>query len=122
MTTILLFRDTDGAVPFLEWFEALPDVARIRCRARLGLLADQGHELRRPAADYLRDGIHELRAKAGRVQYRVLYFFHGRQVVVLSHGLVKERSAVPEIEIERARRRKLAFESNPSRYTHGQRS
>ena len=47
------------------------------CRARIELLADLGHELRRPAADYLRDGIYELRAKQGHVQYRLLYFFHG---------------------------------------------
>ncbi len=34
-----------------------------------------GHELRRPEADTLRDGIHELRVSRQGVQYRVLYFF-----------------------------------------------
>jgi phage-related protein len=86
--------------------------------ARLGLLADQGHQLRRPAADYLRDGIYELRAKAGRIQYRMLYFFHGRQAVVISHGITKQESAVPPIEIERARRLRQAFETAPPRHTH----
>ncbi|MEH1871881.1 type II toxin-antitoxin system RelE/ParE family toxin [Nostoc sp.] len=38
-------------------------------------LAEYGFELRRPAADLLRDGIYELRAKHVRVQYRILYFF-----------------------------------------------
>ena len=90
---------------------------RNACWARLGLLADQGHQLRRPAADYLRDGIYELRAKAGRIQYRMLYFFHGRQAVVISHGITKRESAVP-IEIERARRRRQAFEAAPPRHTH----
>ena len=83
-----------------------------------GLLADQGHQLRRPAADYLRDGIYELRATAGRIQYRMLYFFHGRQAVVISHGITKQESAVPPIEIERARRRRQAFEAAPPRHTH----
>ena len=86
--------------------------------ARLGLLADQGHQLRRPAADYLRDGIYELRAKAGRIQYRMLYFFHGRQAVVISRGITKRESAVPPIEIERARRRRQAFEAAPPLHTH----
>jgi phage-related protein len=86
--------------------------------ARLGLLADQGHQLRRPAADYLRDGIYELRAKAGRIQYRMLYFFHGRAAVVISHGITKQQAAVPPIEIERALRRKQTFEADPPRHTH----
>jgi hypothetical protein len=38
------------------------------CRARIELLSQLGHELRRPAADILRDGIYELRAKQGHVQ------------------------------------------------------
>ena len=117
-TTIVFFRDDDGSAPFLDWFDRLPERAMVQCRARLGLLAEQGHELRRPAADYLRDGIYELRAKAGRVQYRMLYFFHGRQAVVISHGITKHGAAVPPTEIERARRRKQAFEVDPKRHTH----
>ena len=118
MTAIVLFRDDKGVAPFLEWFERLPEKAKVQCRARLGLLADQGHELRRPAADYLRDGIYELRAKAGRVQYRMLYFFHGQRAVVISHGIIKQEAAVPSVEIERARRRKQAFEADPKRHTY----
>jgi len=95
----------------------LPEKAKVQCRARLELLAEQGHQLRRPAADYLRDGIYELRAKAGRVQHRMLYFFHGRTAAVISHGITKQVSAVPPTEIERARRRKQAFEADPPSHT-----
>ena len=73
--------------------------------------------LRRPAADYLRDGIYELRAKQGHVQYRLLYFFHGRQVAILAHALTKE-DEVPEADIERAIKRKKLFESNPKAHTY----
>lgn len=59
-TTIVLFRDEDGSAPLLDWFDHLPEKAKVQCRARLELLAEQGHELRRPAADCLRDGIYEL--------------------------------------------------------------
>src|SRR5882757_5868052 len=82
------------------------------CRARIVLLSQFGHELRRPAVDFLRDGIYELRAKQGRVQYRILYFFQGRNVAVLSHSLTKEDS-IPLVEIERALKRKRQFEQNP---------
>jgi phage-related protein len=120
MTTIVFFCDDKGRAPFLGWFDRLPEKAKIQCRARLGLLADQGHLLRRPAADYLCDGIYELRSKAGRVQYRMLYFFHGREAVVISHGITKGAAAVAPIEIERARQRKLIYEADPAGHTHSE--
>jgi DNA-binding XRE family transcriptional regulator len=46
-----------------------------KCAVRIRRLADLGHELRRPEADLLRDGICELRARLGTVNYRILYFF-----------------------------------------------
>jgi hypothetical protein len=65
----------------LEWFESLPQKARLACIARIELLKARGHELRRPHADYLRDDIYELRAKHQGVNYRLLYFFHGQGAV-----------------------------------------
>jgi putative component of toxin-antitoxin plasmid stabilization module len=75
-----------------------------------------GHELRRPEADLLRDGIHELRARRGRVNYRILYFFHGRHVVVLTCGLTKE-SRVPDADVDRAILRRAAFAKDPDKHT-----
>lgn len=46
----------------------------------------------------------------------MLYFFHGRAVIVISHGIVKEQ-AVPSREIDRAVRTKEAFEANPNVHT-----
>lgn len=75
------------------------------------------YEMRRPAADSLRDGLHELRLWRRRVHYRMLYFFHGRGVAVLVHGLTKE-GPVPDQDIERALRRKHAFEADPEGHAH----
>lgn len=103
------------AVPVLDWLRELRQRDRrayAKCVVRIQRLAQEGHALRRPEADYLRDGIHELRARQGRVNYRILYFFHGQNVVILAHGLTKE-DEVPDAEIERALRRKEAFEQNP---------
>ncbi len=63
--------------PFLDWFDGLPPKAQDKCRVRIERLRELGHELRRPEADYLRDGIYELRVKHQGVNYRLLYFFHG---------------------------------------------
>jgi hypothetical protein len=46
----------------------------------------------------------------------MLYFFHGREIVVVSHGLVKE-AAVPPKEIENALKNKRVFESDPERHS-----
>jgi hypothetical protein len=91
--------------------------AYVKCAAAIERLKEDGFELRRPTADVLCDGIHELRAKKGRVNYRLLYFFHGKNVAILAHGITKE-DAVPPAEIERALRRKAAFEANPRKHTY----
>lgn len=102
-TSVLLYRESDGSVPFLDWFEGLTEKAQDKCRLRLERLRELGHELRRPEADYLRDGVHELRTNLHGVQYRILYFFHGREV--------------PAREIDLAVARRKKFQSDPGRFT-----
>ena len=119
-TPVIFFRDRDGTVPVLEWLQELRrrrPRAFAKCVVRIERLADLGHELRRPEADFLRDGIHELRARDGTVQYRILYFFHARSAAVLAVATTKE-GAVPKAEIARAVERKQAFERNPSAHTY----
>jgi phage-related protein len=69
-----------------------------------------------PEADFLRDGIHELRASYQGFHYRMLYFFAGKSVVVVSHGLTKERE-VPPKEIDLAVKRKKQVEANFKQFT-----
>ena len=83
---------------------------------QLSGLPSFGYELRRPLADMLRNGVYELRIRKGRVNYRILYFFHGKDTAILGHALTKE-DRVPPAEIERAMRRKQAFEASPSSHT-----
>ena len=113
--TIEFYREADGVVPFLDWFASLPGKAQNKCRTRLERLEEMGHELRRPEADYLRDGIYELRIKYQRLNYRILYFFHGQDIIVLSQELRKER-AVPPNEIDLAVDRKARYVSDPEVY------
>jgi phage-related protein len=81
------------------------------------MLRQFGHELRRPTADFLRDGIYELRTRQGHVQYRILYFFHGRNVAILAHSLTKE-DEIPAVDVELALKRKRLFESNPQMHMY----
>jgi hypothetical protein len=113
---VVIFRETDGSVPFLDWFAQLSEKAQDKCRVRLERLATLGYELRRPEADYLRDGIYELRVRLRSTNYRMLYFFHGRTAAILSHGVIKE-DQIPAHEIDRAIARKSQFIAHPIRHT-----
>ena len=113
----IFYQDVKGKTPpLIEWLDGLSPRARVKCPVRLKRLEDLGHELRRPEADFLRDGIHELRASYQGVHYRMLYFFHGSKAVVVTYGVVRERE-VPTREIERAIRTKSAFEMDAAIHT-----
>ena len=117
-TEIRLFRDEDGSTPILEWLERIERRNRTtyeKCRSYLQRLADFGRELRRPTADYLRDGIYELRIKHLGVNYRILYGFVGQDIVLVSHGITKEKK-VPSKEIALAAERMLKYRSKPEKY------
>ena len=116
-TEIFFFREPkDNSVPLMDWLDRLPARVQTKCIARIDRLAELGHELRRPEADFLRNGIHELRASYQGVHYRLLYFFAGKAAAVLSHGLVKER-AVPSREIDIALDRKRRVDADFLRFT-----
>lgn len=116
-TRVVFYREADGTVPALKCLEELPRSALVKCRVKLERLKELGHELRRPEADLLRDGIYELRVRLQRINYRVLYFFHGNMAAIVSHGIVKERN-VPAKEIDLAIERKEAFLKNAKLHTH----
>jgi phage-related protein len=117
-TTVYIYAEADGTSPVLGWLRELSRQntrAVDACIARVRLLAAMGHELRRPHADMLRDGVYELRARVGNVNYRLLYFFHEKDVAIVAHGLTKEQE-VPAADIQRALERKRRYEQDPSKH------
>ncbi len=118
-TRLLFFQDANGTAPVWEWLKDLREgnpKAYAKCLVRIRRLAELGHELRRPEADLLQDGIYELRARLGTVNYRILYFFHGRNVAVLAHAITKEDETLVG-EINRAVGRKRTFIASPVAHT-----
>jgi hypothetical protein len=57
-----------------------------------------------------------VRARLGTVNYRILYFFHGRNFAVLAHAITKENE-IAVVEINRATERKRAFVASPITHT-----
>jgi len=115
-TKVIFFADNDGSAPLLTWIDNLPSKVQDKCIVKIERLAEMGHELRRPEADLLRDGIYELRIAFRSIQYRILYFFH-EDMAIISHGLKKE-SEVPGRDIELALKRKEEFRINPQIHTY----
>jgi phage-related protein len=117
---IVFYKDASGRVPVLEWLRSqrFRDPRRYdRVLALVWRLGEYGHELRRPVSGHLGGGIHELRARAGRVQLRVLYFFHGTEHVVLAVVCQKEER-VKHSDLWSAVRAKAQFEIAPEVHWH----
>jgi phage-related protein len=115
-TEVFFYREPeDDSVPLLQWLGDLPTKVQAKCVERIDRLGELGHEMRRPEADFLRGGIYELRASYQGVHYRMLYFFGGKAVVVVSHGLTKKREVRPR-EIDQALRRKQLVEADLEKF------
>ncbi len=124
-TEVKFYKEDDGTAPLRVWLADLKKrqlKAFTKCAALLQQLQQSGHHLQRPTADILRDGIHELRAHDGTVQYRILYFFDKRQrnVAIVVHGFVKENNKQQDKEIDRASRSKIAFDKEPDKHTYSE--
>ena len=103
---------------FLSWIDEMQrrDQRIVdKCKERIEQLSSMGHELRRPASDTLRDGIHELRIGFQSVNYRILYFFHGRTAAILAHGLTK-KAQVPDKDINIAIERRKKYIADPEEH------
>lgn len=115
LTTVQVFKKADSTIPLLRWLDNLAIAepkAFEECLDRILRLQRHGSELRRPIADALQDGIRELRAKKGRVHYRMLYAFIGKNTALITHGFTKE-GKVPQGEIEFALRCVELVKSRP---------
>jgi hypothetical protein len=115
-TDVFFYQESDGGVPAIAWLDTIADNPRDKLFYRVNRLEQAGYELRRPEADFLRDGIFELRVKWQRVNYRLLYFFHGKEAVI-AHGCVKE-GPVDDADINRAAQRKELYGANPARHRY----
>ena len=113
---VVFYCEDPSRAPVLTWLADLPQKARDKCVDRIQRLEEQGCELHPPYADYLQDGIYELRARFQSVNYRILYCFHGRKLAVLLHGATKERS-IKQRDRDKAKKRKERFEADPNGHT-----
>lgn len=116
-TDIVIYKSEDGSAPLIRWLGKQHSKVQDKCTALIELLGQTGHELRRPYADYLDQGIYELRPTVSHVQYRILYCFVGKNVVLLTHGLVKTKK-IPPGQISKAIEYREKFVESPTLHTY----
>lgn len=98
------FETESGRSPALEFLREQSKAVRAEAGWILEQLEKHGTGLDRPLVGYLEDGIYELRWEVERNAYRLLFFIHGRKIIVVTHGFSKKTKKVPQTEIDRARR------------------
>lgn len=114
-TKVIFYQEPTEISPVIEWLKELKIKDKkglANCLFRIKQLEELGYELRRPIADYLTDGIYELRAKHQNIQYRILYFFDGQNIAIIAHSIIKKTSAVPQSDLDQAIVRKNNFIQN----------
>lgn len=105
MYRLVLYTTERGASPIDEFLDALDKKSRAKVAAYLSLLEEEGPDLKRPYADRVRGKIRELRIHFSSNQYRVLYFFHVRDQIVLVHAFSKKTQQLKEKDITLSERR-----------------
>ena len=100
---VAFYRSPRGECFTEEFLDGLPAKIRGKILRWVDALETHGPNLPRPYADVVRGKIRELRIVFGSNQYRLLYFFAGKQIIV-THGFLKKTGPVPVQELERAER------------------
>ena len=98
------YETENGEQPAREFLLSLAKKMRAKMMMIIGVLQDNGNELREPYSKHLSEGIFELRAKVGSDISRVLYFFYIDQHIILTNGFVKKTQKTPQQEIEKAKK------------------
>lgn len=104
---IYFFVNEKGESPVEEFIAALPNKEQAKILAYMKELKRQGHNLRRPMADYLGSGIYELRPG----NHRVFYFFFVGNNAVLAHAIRKKTDKILNEDLLTCMKRKEEIKS-----------
>lgn len=106
---VIFYKSPNGHCPTEEFLESIPVKVRAKVAKWIIRLEEYGPDLPRPYADVVRGKIRELRLIFASHQYRFLYYFSHKYIIII-HGFVKKTEMVPENEIQRANNAMLDFE------------
>ncbi|MBN2769196.1 MAG: type II toxin-antitoxin system RelE/ParE family toxin [Spirochaetes bacterium] len=99
---VIYFEDEHDCSEIFDFIEGQKENNQIKLLNWIGKLEELGPNLPRPYADYLDNGIYELRIKLTGDQIRILYFFCYKEFIILTHQFRKNSDKVPVKEIKKA--------------------
>jgi phage-related protein len=106
LSNIYYFVDERGRNPVKEFICGLTVKQQAKVFAYINELLLQGHNLRRPIADYLTEGIYELRPKDNRI----FYFFFLKDSAVLVHAVKKRTASISKNDLMLCFERRLLWQ------------
>ena len=110
MKTISFYRTASGKCPVKNHLDRLTDTQATKVAWVLKLI----RELDRIPSKYFKklvntNDIWEIRVDVGKNTFRLLGFFHGRELIVLTNSFQKKSQKTPKKEIRLAEQRKKEF-------------
>ena len=105
MYNLVFYTNVQDDSPIDDFLDSLDKKSRAKVAAHFSLLEEHGPHLRRPYTDSVRGKIRELRIQQSSNQYRILYFFHWRDQIVLAHAFSKKTQQLKEKDIVLAEKR-----------------
>jgi len=110
MRVIKFYRTESGNCPVEDFLNDLPEKQSKKIAWTLRVVRD----LEKVPTQYLKklkstDDIWEVRATIGNNTFRLLGFFDGPKLIVLTSGFAKKTNKVPKQEIETAEERKRDY-------------
>jgi phage-related protein len=106
---IIYYKNESGECSVKDFINSRSLKNQQKITAIISYLQENGPNLPRPYADYLKDDIYELRVKLSGKETRTLYFFCYENYIVLTHCFIKSVQKVPESEIKKAIKIKSNF-------------
>jgi len=112
MKTILFYRTESGKCPVEEHLDDLSDEQVTKITWVLKLIREIGQVPSKYFKKLINtNDIWEIRVDVGKNSFRLLGFFHGRELIILTNSFQKKSQKTPLKEIRLAERRKKEFMS-----------
>jgi phage-related protein len=103
MYNVEFYKDGKEKCLTIDFLKELETKVKAKAAKWMVKLQEEGPNLPRPYADIVKGKIRELRVGFGTNEYRFLYFFFGKRIII-THGFLKKTDRIPLEEIERAQR------------------
>jgi phage-related protein len=100
--SLIFYTAERGDSPLDDFLDGLDKKSRAKVAAYMSLLEEEGPNLKRPYADIVRGKVRELRIHHSSNQYRILYFFHMVNQIVLVHAFSKKTQQLKKKDIDLA--------------------